>query len=210
MASNEELLNSLVGELKPVRPLSSPLVRALTWAAPQVIIAVAILYFSSPIEVIYISNIQFFLQVFIAAVAMLTGAYLGFVNTIPGLLSEKKSRLTFVPFILLFVLVLINIVFPTTAQLVNDHRPHCSLELISLTMIGFVHNFYMLRKGFVIFQNKTILTSLLTSAMIPLIALYCTCSFSTEHIVMAHYLPIGVLTILIFTLFKIVKKIRSM
>ncbi|AYF43580.1 PF06532 family protein [Halobacteriovorax sp. BALOs_7] len=192
--NDNKLINSLVDDLKPIKPLPAPWIRTLVWMGSQIIISVVAIYLSSPIQLKYISNIQFLLQVIVANIALLVGGYLVFANSIPGLLSEKKNLISFIPFLLLFLLLGINYFFPTNFPVEEHHRPHCLLELSILMVIGFAQNYYMLKKGFIAFERSMLTLSFLTSAMIPIIILYFACSFSTEHLLVSHYLPVAVIT----------------
>lgn len=206
MASNEKLIDSLVAELKPVKPLSAPIVRTLTWAIPQVLISVIAITLSSPLKLSMVASPQFIIQVILASASLFFGAYLGFSNTIPGLLNEKKKKLMLTPFVLLGAAIAINYLFPVSLDTIHEHRSYCSIELISLMMIGFAHNYFMLKKGFLAFKSTTLVTSLMTSAMIPLIILYFACSFSTNHLIVAHFLPVIVMTGLVTIIFKVCNK----
>ncbi len=206
MASNEKLIDSLVAELKPVKPLSAPIVRTLTWAIPQVLISVIAITLSSPLKLSMVASPQFIIQVILASASLFVGAYLGFSNTIPGLLNEKKKKLMLTPFVLLGAAIAINYLFPVSLDTIHEHRSYCSIELISLMMIGFAHNYFMLKKGFLAFKSTTLVTSLMTSAMIPLIILYFACSFSTNHLIVAHFLPVIVMTGLVTLIFKVCNK----
>ncbi|WP_412471726.1 NrsF family protein [Halobacteriovorax sp. RT-1-4] len=203
---NEKLINSLVSDLRPVKRLASPSLRTFFWLIPQVAISLIAISISSPIDFKYMQNTQFIIQVIVALIALAIGSYFGFANTVPGLLSEKKAKLIFVPFIILFALIIFNLLFPIGLDSAHEHRANCYQELSVLMIIGFAHNYYMLKKGFIAFNNATVATSLLTSGMIPLVILYFGCSFSTRHLVISHYLPILVITTLGMIIFKFTKK----
>ncbi|EPZ49736.1 PF06532 family protein [Bacteriovorax sp. BAL6_X] len=205
---NEKLINSLVSDLRPIKRLASPGIRAMLWAVPQFLLSVIAISISSPIEFKYLLNTQFVIQVIFAIIALGVGSYLGFTNTIPGLLSEKKAKLAFIPFIILLGLIIFNIIYPVGVDLAHEHRTNCYQELSALMIIGFVHNYYMLKKGLIAFNSATIATGLLTSGMIPLVILYFGCSFSTQHLVVSHYIPIIVITTLGLLIFKLTKNIR--
>lgn len=205
--NNDKFIDSLVTELRPVRPLPAPWIRALIWILPQFAISIIAIYLSSPIHLDYISNFQFLAQIIVASIALFVGAYLGFANTIPGLLSEKKTFVSFIPFILLFLLLGTNYFFPVVTSGFDEHRPHCAQELSALMIIGFIQNYYMLKKGFLAFENTSVTLSFLTSAMIPIIIMYFACSFSTQHLLVAHYLPVVGITILGLISFKLKNKL---
>ncbi|MFG1494803.1 NrsF family protein [Halobacteriovorax sp. ZH4_bin.1] len=205
---NEKLINSLVSDLRPVKRLATPGIRALLWAVPQFLLSFIAISISSPIEFKYMLNAQFIIQVLFAIVALGIGSYLGFANTVPGLLSERKAKLAFIPFLILLGLIIFNIIYPVGLDLTHEHRANCYQELSVLMLIGFVHNYYMLKKGFIAFSSATVATGFLTSGMIPLVILYFGCSFSTQHLVVSHYLPIIVITTLGLLIFKLTKKIK--
>ncbi|MFZ4714623.1 MAG: NrsF family protein [Bacteriovoracaceae bacterium] len=193
--TNNDLLNSLVEDLKPVSPLWSAEKRTLIWMFTQTFFSVLAMVLVSPMNKNFISDFSkpaFFLQYTLFMSSAFICGYFSFQSVIPGSYSFKKNKFLYG----LVGLLLISLLMNSNVD-GRIHRLHCESEVFLYSIISFISLFFFLRKGFL--QSNSLVFSILAVSLLPAGLMHLACLADAKHVFLCHLMPAGALFLAVKT-----------
>lgn len=197
----DDLINKLSAELKPVKKLPPIKWRLLLFIVSQIILVPLVMktYSSLSLEDFNWGQLQsnpFFLtQILLMLTTWISTITVALLSTIPG---RYKSEFNYIPIISTILLVLSILAnYLSLDNVVHDHRSTCLVEISFLGLIPFFFMLRMLKKGFFISENISLLLGSFSSALLPTIIMHFTCNTHPTHVFVFHFLPLFLFSFLI-------------
>ncbi len=196
-----DLISKLSGELKPVKKLPAIKWRTLYFVLSQIVLIPLLMKIYSGLSLSdfhwdsFKHDPFFIVQIGLMLIALVSSSVLCFLSIIPGRFKDSLIWIPITTIILLILSVVAN--YFSTGQVHMEHRSLCTLEISLLALIPFSIMLNMIKKGFFISENTTLILGSLASALFPTIVMHFTCSTHPTHVFVFHFLPLFIFAFLI-------------
>ena len=142
------------------------------------------------------SRVDFLIECALFLASIYSLSYFCFSSVIPGSFNYKLNKLAFLPFLLLFLFLLTKALFIQEPISQSNFTFFCEVEIIIAALLILPHFYYILKKGFFINKVSTIFYLSLACATIPSGLMHLFCSSQAKHVLIFHFSPIFVFSIL--------------
>lgn len=186
--TDQNLIQNLTKDLKPVNPWLSPEKRLLVWFFIHFSSIGAYLLIANPIPQINF-NPKYIFELGLFFATSLSCGYLAFLSVIPGTKRKSVFRLSLITFFLLASSMLIG-VFSEDHNHIHVHNGYvsnCFLEVIVLGMIPMVTFAILMRNGIMINKLRGYFFAGLASSVIPAGHMHIICSPIAHHALIWHF-----------------------
>jgi len=206
----DDLINKLSAELKPVKKLAPIKWRLLLFIISQIILIPLVMKTYSTLNFQdfhwnHLKSDPFFItQVFLMLATWISTITVALLSTIPG---RYRSEFNYIP-ITLTILLLLSVLanYLSLDNIVPEHRSTCLLEISFLGLIPFFFMLRMLKKGFFISENISLLLGAFSSALLPTILMHFTCNTHPTHVFIFHFLPLFLFSFLIPKIYLLLQR----
>lgn len=189
-----DFISQLAGDLKPVKKLPPLKWRVLWFTLSQIILIPLLMktYSNLGLSDFHWDSLQhdlfFITQVVLMIFTLGATISICLLSIIPG---RYKSSYLWIPFISITLLILsVFANYFSMDQVHLEHRSLCTIEISFLALIPFFIMLKMVKKGFFISENTTLILGSFASALFPTIIMHFTCSTHPGHVFVFHFLPL--------------------
>lgn len=208
----DNLIGNLADNAAPVKPLKSPLLRAMGWIAIAIIYTTTlVMYLGFRDNVLILLEDSFYLSEVIFAFAIaVTGFIAASYLSVPDSYQKPYIRwIPIIPFTLLTSLLLALLVNPVTGENVatNDNTFECAIDMAVFSIFPLIMTFYVIKKAATTKRYWSGMVAGLASASVSYIALrLIEANDVIEHIVFWHFVPMLIIVALTTLLSKFILK----
>lgn len=194
MKEVESLIDTLAGDLQPVRPVAARLwQQALLWLALSAAYVALMTALTGPLRPGALQQLaahpRFLAECLAGVAAILALALVGFRSAIPGALS-RKALLLAAGLTLVWVLnYVVGLASPTLEPSMLGKRPHCYLETLMLGLPPVLAAIYWQQRLFPLRPLVSAALVGLAAGMLPALYMQVACMYAPGHILMWHILP---------------------
>lgn len=193
MNKHEELIQSLSADLKPVKPVMSADIMAITWLLIAAAYIVAASSFLAPIrpeamEQLY-SVPRFLLENLAGFGGLLFVAIAAFRSAIPGMKSQRLMWFGLGLLALWLVQILAGLQHPALPPSMSGKREACWIQTIAFAIPPMLIALVLTRRLFPLKPFKTTLLCCLVAGLLPALYMQMACMYLVPHMLTHHILP---------------------
>ncbi len=193
MSAREQLVDSLVADLKPSPPLPSVNRLVALWLPLSMLYVALASALLGPVRETALLQLRtephFLLETLLGLAAIVVSSLAAFRAGIPGLASRRLNVLAAVLFAGWLLNHLLGLAWPALEPSMLGKRPHCYLETLLLAVPPLVVALYWLGRMYPLSPQRTMLAAGLVCGLLPALYMQIACMYEAAHILMFHILP---------------------
>lgn len=193
MNSREELLETLVTDLGPVRPVPDPRLLAGCWLVLSAACVVGLTHAFGPLRPTALAQLQahprFFAEMLLGVVTFLALGALAFRVAIPGASSATLKWLAVTAGGLWVSAIVIGLVAPALEPSMLGKRDHCYLETLFYALPPMLAVLYWQQRLYALSPARSAVVAGVAAGSLPALYMQLACMYAPSHILLFHIGP---------------------
>ena len=193
MNSQRDLIDSLVSDLAPARPASSPNLQALGWFAISAAYIVLATSAIGPLRANAFAQLlaepRFLFEMLLGLVAIHALSFSLFQSAVPGILTRRRVWIAAGLLAIWVASYVVGLVSPALEPSMLGKRPHCYLETLILALPPLLLGLFGLPRLFPLSPVRSAMAAGLTAGMFPALYMQIACMYDPAHILAFHIAP---------------------
>ena len=194
MSGHEQLIDSLVSDLAPSRPLPRLWLLALAWLLPAAIFVVVITGLLGPLRPNAFSQLagepRFLLETLLGVVAIAVAALVAFYSAVPGAINRRWQMAALWLIGLWLLNYVVGLAYPALEPSMLGKRDHCVFETFLYALPPLIVGLVVLQRRLYPLQPlRSAVLAGLVAGMLPALYMQIACMYTPLHILKFHIAP---------------------
>ncbi|TDG12663.1 DUF1109 domain-containing protein [Seongchinamella unica] len=193
MRDREELLDSLAGDLAPVKAVPDPLRLACLWLGLSALYVVVLTHLLGPIRPTAMGQLQseprFLMEMLVGSLAAAGLALTAFRVAVPGALNRGFTLIVAVLGVLWLAGFILGFVSPALEPSMLGKRDHCFIETFVYAWPPLLALLYWQRRLYALGPLRAAVLAGLSAGILPALYMQIACMYQPAHILVFHIGP---------------------